>query len=141
MSLIVRTDGTSFQRKHLSRAAWRKLEKRPRAPARYKAWQPQPGIRLTEADLSLYEAELGVRAVCQEHYQMRPGRILGYDPTQNRFLVIGKATKLNLATGKWVIDEAQLVEQWIPGPLVSTAVVSARVIAGVDRLTRELSGR
>ncbi len=140
-SLVIKPDGTTATRRYISHEAWRRLEKRPRAPARARHWTPAPGVRLTEAGLSLYEAELGVRAVGQDKYQMRVGRILDYDPAGNRFLVVGKATRLNLFTAKWEIDESRVVEQWIPGPLVSAAVVSARVMVGVSRLTREMSGR
>lgn len=140
-SLIVKPDGTTTKRKHVSREAWRRLEKRPRAPARHKHWKPEPGVKLTEADLSLYETELGVRAVGQDDFKVRVGRILGYDQHLNEFTVVGKATRIDLRTGRWVIDESRVVELQIPGRLVSAAVLSARIMAGVSRITREMSGR
>lgn len=103
--------------------------------ARAKAWKPPRGMKLTEADLSLYEAVLGTRAVGQNHYSMRVGRILDYDRIGNRFLVVGKPT-YKAADGLFYVDESQIVERWIPGGLVSTAVISARVLAGVARLER-----
>ena len=128
-SLIVKPDGTTHTRKHQSYTTWRRLEKRPRAPARYKSWKPTPGVKLTEADLSLYEAELGIAAVGWDSGFV-VGRILGYDATKNAFTVVGK----RLADGK-------ALEARMAGWRVSRAVIAARIIAGVSRLTREMSGR
>ena len=129
MSLIIKPDGTSYTRRHISRAAWRKLEKRPRAPARAKPWIPHEGTRLTEAGLSLYEAELGVAAVGWESGFV-VGRILGYDQRKNVFHVVGKRMK-----------DRKAMEARMAGWRVSQAVLSARLMAGVDRLEREMSGR
>lgn len=94
--------------------------------ARYKAWQPDPGVRLTEANLSLYEAELGVAAVAYDS-GFRVGRILGYDQHANVFHVVGKA-----------FLDRKPVDAKIMGSRVSREVIAARIIAGVDRLTRDV---
>lgn len=103
--------------------------------ARARAWVPDPGVKLTEADLTAYEAGLGCRAVGQNKYHMRVGRILDYDRIGNQFLVVGKPTYKG-PDGLFYVDESEVVERWLPGRLVSSAVVSARVIAGRARLER-----
>lgn len=125
MSLIIKPDGTSFYRPHQSALTLRKLNKRPRAPARAKHWRPAPGTRLTEANLSLYEAELGVAAVAWDDYGLKVGRILGYDALTNTFTVTAKRPGLAYDTK-------------IPGWRVSQAILAARIIAGVKQLKREV---
>ena len=107
----------------------RRLYKPDRAPARAKAWQPAPGVKLTEAGLSLYEAELGIAAVGWDS-GIGVGRVIGYDQQANVFHVVGKRLK-----------DKKVVDARIAGWRVSQAVVAARIIAGVKRLTREMSGR
>jgi len=107
----------------------RRLYRPDRAPARAKHWTPPPGVRLTEANLSLYEAELGVAAVGWDSGFI-VGRILGYDSRTNMFRCVGKRMSDKVAA-----------EADIPGARVSASVIAARIIAGVPRLTRELSGR
>jgi hypothetical protein len=122
VSLIIKPDGSSFQRPHQSRAAWRRLEKRPRETARAKAWRPAPGTRLTEANLSLYEAELGLVAVAVERgFQI--GRILDYDQRRNVFTVVGTMMRTR-----------KPIEARVAGWRVSQPVIAARLIAGVDQL-------
>lgn len=121
----------------------RRLYKPDRLPPRAKHWSPAIGVKLTEADLSLYEAELGVAAVADDN-NVRVGRILGYDPLANRFYVTGNRIKKRrpwLKQGKRIELDPKPVDVEIPGRLVSEAVVAARVIAGVKRLTRPMSGR
>lgn len=107
----------------------RRLYKPERAAARVKHWKPSPGVRLTEAGLSLYEAELGIAAVAYKE-GFRVGRVLGYDERGNVFHVVGVRF--------W---DSKPVDAKIPGWRVSQAVIAARVIVGVKRLTREMSGR
>jgi hypothetical protein len=98
--------------------------------ARAKAWAgPGPGIRMTEADLSLYEAELGVAAVGWDT-GFGVGRILGYNPHTNMFRVVGKR-----------VSDGKAGETNIPGRLVSACIIAARMITHQDRLTRPMSGR
>jgi hypothetical protein len=103
----------------------RNLYKRERKPARARAWAPTPGTKLTEADLSQYEAELGIAAAGYDH-GIIVGRILGYDQRTNAFTVVGKRRM-----------DGKAVEAVLPGPLVSSGVIAARIIANVKRLTRE----
>lgn len=107
----------------------RRLYKPDRAPARAKAWAPAPGTKLTEADLSLYEAELGIAAVGYDSGFI-VGRIIGYDSKKNAFHVTGKRLR-----------DGKALDARMAGWRVSRAVIAARIIAGVPRLTREMSGR
>lgn len=109
--------------------AKRRLYKPDRAPARAKHWRHDPSVRLTEADLSLYEAEIGIAAVGWDS-GIGVGRVLGYDPHRNVFHVVGKRVK-----------DKRAVDCEIAGWRVSQAVVAARILAGVKRLTREIPGR
>jgi hypothetical protein len=129
MSLIIKTDGSTRQRKHTSHDTWHRLEKRPRAPARAKPWKPTPGVKLTEAGLSQYEAELGVAAVGYD-VGVIVGRILGYDQHRNVFTIVGKR-----------LVDRKAVEARFSGSRVSSAILAARYIAGVKSLKREMSGR
>lgn len=121
----------------------RRLYKPDRAPARFKHWTPGIGVKLTEANLSLYEAELGVAAVADDH-NVRIGRILGYDPFLNVFHAVGNRIKTRrpwLKQGKRVELDPKPVDIQIPGRKVSEAIVAARIIAGLARLTRPMAGR
>lgn len=97
---------------------------------RVTAWQPEPGTKLTEANLSLYEAELGIAAVMEDEYGVRVGRILGYDAHTNMFHCVGKR-----------LLDRKAVDVQIAGYRVSAAILAARMLAGVDRITRPMSGR
>lgn len=124
--------------------ARRRLYRPDRAPARVKPWSPPPGVKLTEAGLSLYEAELGIAAVANDEYNMRVGRILGYDPFTNIFRVVGnkiKAKRLWKRQGDRIELDPKPVEQNIPGRRVSEAILAARIITGMKQLTRPMSGR
>lgn len=123
-ALIIKPDGTTKTRKHTSHDAWRKLEKRPRAPARFRHWKPEQGQKLTEAGLTLYEAELGIAAVAEDH-GFKVGRVLGYDGHANMFHVVGTRYR-----------DRKPVDAKIAGWKVSQAIICARLIAGVDRLER-----
>ena len=105
--------------------ARRRLYKPERKPGRVKAWMPAPGTKLTEADLSQYEAELGIAATGFDR-GIIVGRILGYDRHRNAFTVVGKRRM-----------DGKAVEAIFPGSVVSSAIVAARIIANVKRLTRE----
>lgn len=102
----------------------RRLYKPERAPARAKHWQPTPGVKLTEADLSLYEAELGIAAAAHDN-GFKVGRILDYDRVKNVFHVVGTRYK-----------DRKPIEARIAGWRVSSAIIAARTMAGVGRLTR-----
>ena len=107
----------------------RRLYKPDRLPPRARAWDPGPNAMFTEANLSLYEAEIGLAAVGFDSGVV-VGRILGYDKRKNIFHV----------TGKRMVDN-KAVDASIAGSRVSRAIISARILAGVSRLTREMSGR
>ncbi len=102
----------------------RRLYKPDRAPPRYKHWKPSPGDKLTEAGLSLYEAELGIAAVAYNS-GFRVGRILGYDKHKNMFHVVGTRAK-----------DKKPVDAKIAGWRVSRAILECRLIAGVAHLER-----
>jgi hypothetical protein len=122
----------------LVKRRWYKPE---REPARFKHWKPVPGQKLTESDLSLYEAELGLAAVADEH-KVRIGRILDYDALANVFTIVGNRIKSynpNAKRGKRVVLDPKPVEMEIAGWRVSQAVVAARVMLGVTRLPRNMA--
>ena len=117
----------------------RRMYRPDRLPARAKAWNPGPNATFTEAKLTLYEAELGIAAVADDH-DVRVGRILGYDKATNLFTIVGnriKERRMHLRNGKRIILNPKPVEMVIAGWRVSTAVVAARYIAGVPNLTRD----
>ena len=96
---------------------------------RAKAWEPTPGTKLTGADLSLYETELGVAAVAYDSGFI-VGRILGYDQHKNVFTVVGTRR-----------GDSKPVEAKIAGWRVAQEVIAARVMCGVKQLTRKFAGR
>lgn len=104
--------------------ARRRLYKPDRAPPRFRHWKPTPGVKLTEAGLSLYEVELGVAAVAYNS-GFRVGRILGYDKDRNVFHVVGTRYK-----------DSKPIDAKVAGWRVSRAVLECRLIAGVSSLTR-----
>jgi hypothetical protein len=100
------------------------------------------GVKLTESNLSLYEAELGVAAVA-DGMNLRVGRIMGYDPRANTFYVTGcriKKRDPSKRQGNRVELDPKPIDFELAGPEVAAAVVAARTMTGLSRLTRDLSG-
>lgn len=121
--------------------AKRSMYRPDRAPARAKHWKPAAGAKLTESDLSLYEAELGIAAVAEE-LNIKVGRILDYDQSANIFTVVGNriaGRNPSAKRGKRIILNPKPLEMEIAGWRVSQAVVAARVMLGVTRLPRNMA--
>lgn len=120
----------------------RRLYKPDRIPARAKPWRQNMGVQLTEANLSLYEAELGVAAVA-DSMNLRVGRIMGYDLHANTFFVTGcriKKRNPHKRQGDRVELDPKPIDFELAGPEVAAAVIAARTMTGLSRLTRDLSG-